>query len=872
MATLTDDDVRVLSALIAERRLAVNLLLRMVDHDGGGTASARQRVVDLVAHLEARLPDGVPRELTLIATPRDTIVQEPVALAAVAPPEPEARPGAAQPPVRERAVSGPRGMTGQFLPGSDRYRLLDLIGRGGMGEVWLAEDVNLGRRVALKVLLAEHQPDMSLLQRFVYEARATGLLSHPGIIPVHDVGQLPDGRWFYTMQQIHGRDLQRVLEALRNGSRDETEKFPLPRLLGIFVAVCQTVAYAHDHGFLHRDLKPENILVGEYGEVYVADWGLAKCFDPTRATGRVGADPDASLPRGAVLGTIGYMSPEQLSAQHAELAPASDNYALACILYELLTLRLPFEERKLMALAVRIMTELPPDPASVACGRDVPWRMAQLALEGLERDPARRPSAAQMAARVEAFLAGVEEARRRAQLAEERLTTARDFAEAFMIAWRTLTDERASERRAREQITLDAPFDQRRAAWQRQQDLVEQTRRADGLFSRAAAAAAESLGYRDTDEAHALLADLYWVKAREAEESSDASNMLYFRSLVELHDRGVYADRLSPTGRLQLRCTAADAHFELLRTVPEGPLLVARPHDGPLDGDLAVGTWIIEARAAGHLPARLPVHVMGNRVTHVDIELPPDFAGSDEFVLVPGGPAQVGGDNEARSSLPRMQVDVPAFVIGRTPVTLAQYCVFLNAVAARNPAAARAHAPRTGDGTVWLTWDDSRRTFSVPQVDRDGDPWDPAWPVMMINWHDATAYCTWRSERDGVLYRLPTEIEWEKAARGIDGRVFPWGNGFDPTLCRMADSAVGKPRPVPVGSYPFDCSPYGVMDMAGLVVEWTSSPDPTHAGRFVQRGGGIQSPAPWCRATSRKMNDAGANFVQFGFRIVRGLK
>jgi formylglycine-generating enzyme required for sulfatase activity len=141
-------------------------------------------------------------------------------------------------------------------------------------------------------------------------------------------------------------------------------------------------------------------------------------------------------------------------------------------------------------------------------------------------------------------------------------------------------------------------------------------------------------------------------------------------------------------------------------------------------------------------------------------------------------------------------------------------------------------------------------------------------PVVHIAWDDAVAYCVWRSAREEVPYRLPTELEWEKAARGVDGRTYPWGFGFDSILCRMADD--GSRTPVPVGSYPLDCSPYGVYDMAGLCIEWTSSADPNDNERRIMRGGGLNSPAPWCRAAARRSAMPNTTGVQLGFRVVRG--
>jgi len=860
MAELTQEDERVLESLLKERRLPLNTLRRLVRE--GSPDAVETLIGRLGADVEARI------EATILSTPADeddigTLHRTGTAVEAPNTPAPP-RPGG-------QGLRGSAVVMGELLPGSDRYKLLDLIGRGGMGEVWNAEDLTLGRRVALKVLLPGANEQSDLVRRFVYEARATGMLSHPGIIPVHDAGMLPDGRWYYTMTRIAGRDLQAILGDVREGVAEAVDEFPLPRLLHLFTQVCHTMAYAHDHGFIHRDLKPENILIGAYGEVYIADWGLAKCFDTDLADGTPGADPDARLKTGAVLGTAGYMSPEQISGDLRRLQPASDVWSLACILFELLTLKLPFDGPNLMAIAIKVVGEHAPDPADVADGREVPWQMSQLTLEGLDREPEARPTARHMAERVEAFLDGVEEQRRRAARAAERLDAARTQADDFRARWAALAEARRDVARAERELPPTATHDDRMEVWRRHEAIESEAREADRIFAQATAAASHSINYRDSDDAHALLAELYWMKAEAAEEAGDASTAIYFRSLVEQHDRGAFADRMSDTGRLEVLVEAEGATVQLERQVSRGPLLVGEPTGFVRNGPVQVGSYVVVASAPGHVTARVPVVVRGNRTSRVVVQLPPEFEGHERWCFVAGGPFTVGGDDEAIAALPRETVELAPFYIARNHVTMAEYCAFLTDLAATDFEQARGHAPRTSDGTIWVDVDEAAKRFTVPEVDRDGDRWDPNWPVLMVNWHDANAYAAWLSARDGVTYRLPGELEWEKAARGVDGRLFPWGNRFDATLARSADTGTGGRKPSAVGAHPWDRSPYGALDMAGNAVEWTSTPDPDDPARYIQRGGGFYSPAPWCRAASRKAHEADRHFVQFGFRLVREL-
>src|SRR5262249_40169212 len=154
--------------------------------------------------------------------------------------------------------------------GDERLRLGDEIGRGGMGAVLRGSDDGLGRDVAVKVLLEKYAGEPEMARRLLEEARITGQLQHPAIVPVHDIGRLPDGRPFFTMKLIRGRTLIELL----NESSDPTQD--RPRFLKVFEEVCQALAYAHSKRVVHRDLKPRNVMVGAFGEVQVMDWGLAK--------------------------------------------------------------------------------------------------------------------------------------------------------------------------------------------------------------------------------------------------------------------------------------------------------------------------------------------------------------------------------------------------------------------------------------------------------------------------------------------------------------------------------------------------------------------------------------------------------------------
>ena len=218
------------------------------------------------------------------------------------------------------------------------YVLLDKLGAGGMGGVFRVQDTALGRQVALKVLaIVDSGGEFSA--RLLREAKIIAQLEHPGIVPVHDVGTLPDGRVFYTMKLVQGRRLDQRREELGG----------LPERLRTFQKICEAVAFAHAHQVLHRDLKPQNIMVGKFGEVLVMDWGLAKLLNaempaesnpaPTIRLQQPPSDADtaeADTAHGVVLGTPGYMAPEQARGEVEAVGPRADVYSLGAVLRFLL--------------------------------------------------------------------------------------------------------------------------------------------------------------------------------------------------------------------------------------------------------------------------------------------------------------------------------------------------------------------------------------------------------------------------------------------------------------------------------------------------------------------------------------------------------
>ncbi len=309
-------------------------------------------------------------------------------------------------------------------PSQERYVLRGLRAIGGVGEIWLARDLELDRDVALKVLRPDRAADRALEARFLREARITARLQHPGIVPVYDLvpRERADGAGdaaaggeqpaFYTMRLVPGRTLAEAAQAFQaHRASGRAGTLDLNALLMAFVSVCQTVAYAHSRGVIHRDLKPHNVALGDFGEVVLLDWGLARevgeaAPEPGRTTGDAGGEP---APAGAthvgdILGTPGYMAPEQAAGEPARVDERTDVHGLGAILYEILTGRPPFPVAQ--ECGVRRQPRGADPPAPRTFWPAVPAALEAVCRKALAHEPADRyDSAAAVAREVQHWLA-----------------------------------------------------------------------------------------------------------------------------------------------------------------------------------------------------------------------------------------------------------------------------------------------------------------------------------------------------------------------------------------------------------------------------------------------------------------------------------
>jgi serine/threonine-protein kinase len=311
---------------------------------------------------------------------------------------------------------------------SPRYTLTRVHAEGGLGRVWVARDGDLNREVALKEIRPRHAGHAEAGRRFLREAQVTGQLEHPNIVPVYELGRGPDGQPFYTMRFVRGRTLHdAAAEYHQRRGQGRADPPELPRLLNAFVSVCNALSYAHARGVVHRDLKPDNVLLGEFGEVLVLDWGLAKIVGREDAAGGPSGvtvtdpAPAGATVAGVILGTYAYMPPEQARGEVDRLDERADVFGLGAILCEILTGQPPYAGPG----RGDVVSQAEAGDVSGAfarldgCGADP--ELIGLAKACLAPEPHDRPdNAGDVAARLTAHLDGVQERLQAERLARER--------------------------------------------------------------------------------------------------------------------------------------------------------------------------------------------------------------------------------------------------------------------------------------------------------------------------------------------------------------------------------------------------------------------------------------------------------------------
>ncbi|HNT53276.1 MAG TPA: bifunctional serine/threonine-protein kinase/formylglycine-generating enzyme family protein [Anaerolineaceae bacterium] len=661
-----------------------------------------------------------------------------------------------------------------------RYVIDAQLGSGAYADVYRAQDEALKRLVALKVLKPALIADEEAFGRFMQEAQVAAQLFHPHIATVLDVGQA-EGYYFIAMRYVDGPALAQLLE----------QKGPLPwdQAAKICTQIGQALEFAHGRGLVHRDIKPQNILVSPTEGAILTDFGLVRAMEASNMATRTGA----------LIGTPPYIAPEVWQGQPA--TAAADQYALACVLYEMLTGRPLFTGPSPWAIMQRHSNppELP-DQWPAGC----PAGLSGILQRALAKQPeARYPTIAALMAEIEAAPEAEKALRQEKAAGQEHLDTRHPAA------------------------GLKQP---------------------PGSTQPISAAAGQQAAAEPDPQAV--------EKPGLSEPPQDVRHLL-----PETHPN----PEEQPTNPgVSLHKPAVDDGGQQASTRPE-PRPARRKKNLPkwalgLLGLVGLGILILFLRLLGWFDPPPP------RVTIVNSSTPPDCTSAGTgwispvdgmtLVCVPAGHFLMGSsmlDFSADSDeKPQHRVSLDAYWMDQTEVTNAQY--------ARCVAAGACRAPE-----------------SVASNHRDnyyGNSEYANYPVIYVSWDDAVDYCTWAGRE------LPSEAEWEKAARGTDGRIYPWGNQAPNSGLLNFYGNIGDTTAV--GSYPDGASPYGALDMAGNVWEWTADwydgnyyssqttwrnpSGPVSGEARVLRGGSWDDISWFVRAAVRLWGTPDRRFSSLGFR------
>jgi serine/threonine protein kinase/formylglycine-generating enzyme required for sulfatase activity len=761
-----------------------------------------------------------------------------------------------------------------------KYEVEREIGRGGMGRVLMAFDRNIRRRIAVKVIQSHLGGDPGHLARFIEEAQVTGQLEHPGIPPIHELGINPEGEVFFTMKLVRGRTLKEIIRDLHIGRRDVRERYGLKRLLAILQAVANAVHFAHEKGVIHRDIKPENIMVGDYGEVQLMDWGLAKIM---RREGQESSEEQVETLRsgkaepseeGFVQGTLHYMAPEQAQGRNDLVDQRSDVYALGSTLYEILTYQHPLAGETMKELLSNSRLGLTTPPRERAPKQNIPAPLEEICQKAMEYHPDDRyQTALELAEDLQVFLDGTREEEHKRSEGERLLAEARKVLRDHDLEKRRLEALRREADDLRRAAMGSSPRpEERRRERELRSSMEGKAIEVATLYTHAQTLLSSALKFQPENGAtRRLLAELYLERFLQADHEGKQADLIFYRGLIEQVNDGSLDRVLRGDGSLAIETTPGGASMALFvyREV-EGGLRADREvwrGTGPVSlPEVPMGSFLLSIEREGCAPTHFPVLVRRNQEVRAMVKLYPQSKVPPGFAYIPEGPFLYSGDPRAPSAMGEPDLrSLEGFALAVHPVTCGEYREFLDDLSGSDPDEAWRRSPRESaqSGHHWLRGADGR--FSYPPGARY--PFQDRLPVFGISFEDARAYCQWRSGRDGVHYDLPSEVEWEKAARGVDGRFFAWGNSFETTFCNNYSASDSRRGIAPVDDFPEDSSPYGVRGMTGNVGDLCYDAFDSRPDVAGLRGGNWALTEDACRLAVRRQVLAGYVSDRIGFRL-----
>lgn len=750
-----------------------------------------------------------------------------------------------------------------------RYQLERRLGQGGMGVVFQARHIFLKTSHAIKVILPDLVGnDPMLVTRFRQEALAAAAIRHPNIIAVTDFGVVRGTMPFLVMEFVNGQSLQDILAE---------EKVMAPdRALEFACAIGAGVGAAHKQNIVHRDLKPLNIMTQKGQPISeglkILDFGLAKI----KSGELLGSFVQAKT--SGLMGSPFYMAPEQWSDDEPDAR--ADVYSLGIILYQMLSGDVPFKGSSIPSIMKKHLT-LPP-PTFKSAGVDVTPQLEAAVRHALEKEiSARTPS-------VEAFITEIREAVAAGGLSSRSGATVPCAPDETMYAPASSTGETGQKTAAETKGTVSAPplsteeqakLAASRVAYEREQQEKERIARAElAREAEEQRKTEEEKEHKRKEQEDRIRKEKEDQEARERQQREQMERVE--RQAKELEERlARLATSMPPpaAGTTVIDPESTQVHQGVRsETVGHNSLAGARsdatlyesvtppfvsvPPKSRSNSMLMIGAAVVLVVLIGG--------VIGAYLLLRSKATPPGGPGGSptptttpgtgetikaDLVEIPGGTFQMGRNDGSLQEAPAHQVSVKSFFMDRTEVTNAEYAEFVR----------EAHHAAPDD------WNGTKPAYGTE-----------LWPVLNVSLEDVNAFASWRSKRDNVTYRLPTEHEWEYAARNGDrGDLYPWGNDWKDNQAVLKEATPGK-----VGAHPEGNNRWGVADLIGNVWEWTSSKVSAYPGNptkissstkdwIVIRGAGYdRNPSDRDNPVSsciRTFVSPGSKIPQLGFRLVR---
>ena len=754
----------------------------------------------------------------------------------------------------------------------ENYGDLKTIGLGGMGAVFSGCEPGLMREVALKMLRPAYRWMPNRIAAFIREARTTAQINHPNIVPVYRIGVFEGAGVYFAMKRVRGETLRAIIAKLAEGDVAARKRYTLRRLLEIFISACNGVAFAHHRGVVHCDLKPANLMVGDYGEVLVMDWGMAQYRENRADTGFVGVElggEDAHDRPGTLGGTPVFMAPELLTRTRHEPDELTDVYSLGAILYCILTWR-----------SAPYPTDLPPEElqrlvaaaAPVAPGRaaqspqPVPREIEAIALKAMARNRDRRyQSVGELIEDLHNYLdgypvrayspnvvyRGVKWIRRHPlvplavlaavvtwvgvrlwQDVQVQLNAENLFSVAEYNYQDGVTAELALRRNCRmiaaPQLADSVAGNSIRAeAAKRRAVMIDHYNAALELMGRIPDPAA-----RRIPRMKVIYRDIF--RGRLATELMSGDDRAVRETLAQLRSRwgsrfaaAVAADPVlrrtteridAGIGKLEISCAAPGWNKLELRSENGDVRHLDLDRAAPQALDLPSGSWTATFTGTDGRALTVPLRI--SAATALRFAFSPPERIEPGCVCIPAreemasdGTIEIGG----------------MFQISRTEVSIEEYLRFWKTLPPDKKKKYR--AVHNLGGEPFYIWDDAGNVRP---------PRSPHQPVTGITGEAASEYCKYLAKRLGRKVSLPRLWQWRRAARGADGRAYPWGDEIRPGYGILADP--DRRGPAPVTEHNGDISPYGAVNLAGNVREFALPSNPKETLVFVLGGSYLLPP------------------------------